>query len=530
MKTSCISVFLFVIFNWYNVSAQQLGCQWLSYSQLSYSTVVDVCVDSESNTFVLGTFKEINIQGESLSSIPDDSFNIFLCKIDSSGNLVWLEHIGLEGECGAKSLAVDSDGNILITATFRHDIRIGDTTIHENNIVGELITKYDTDGNFLWIHYVDFIGSFGALQIVVDPENNIYLFTCGETTIDGISHKGETIITKFNPIGQIEWMKSTDIKLVEEMPGTNNTAIVNADKIIFGGYYHDTINFAGQTYIPGIEMSIDPFTGDTLYFSSREAMLGMMDLNGNEISAINITAIGQFSLEAITTNSSQEIYIQGRYFSDSIYFENEYLFGDNGFLLKYTNELNLVLAKNIEEIRTYGAVSTNDFNYYSSQNWDYMYVSKFDENCEFIESIIIGDDNAQPEYATSLAKYSNNDILLGGHYVDELWIDSLYAPGDPYGGYKVLIAKLYNYSPTNIVDIILENIKIYPNPASNYISITSDKNDQINLVQLYSKDAKLLSQVNKGYENLNISHLSPGMYILRIIGAGWSVNRKLIVK
>lgn len=57
----------------------------------------------------------------------------------------------------------------------------------------------------------------------------------------------------------------------------------------------------------------------------------------------------------------------------------------------------------------------------------------------------------------------------------------------------------------------LSQIAIYPNPASDFITISGMKD--VNSVKIYSLDGKLLL-VEKKVDKINISKLSPGMYLL----------------
>lgn len=503
--------------------SQQMNCQWLSYSYPGTSYMNDVCIDGNGNAISLGYFIDIYIQGESLSSIPWGMKNIYLCKMDSIGNLVWLKHVGMDGGCMGKSVIVDSHDNIIITGYFADKITICDTTFYDN--IGEFIAKFDQDGNCLWVNYVDFIGSFGPLPIVSDEANYIYLLTPGNTIINGYSREGETVITKFNSNGQITWMKPTSITIKETFSGfTNNTVVINSNRIIVGGYYKDTIIFAGKEYISGIEFDIDPYTGDTTYYSSREAMLGIIDASGSEITAIDITAFGSFSLEAVTTNSSKDIYIQGRYYSDTIYFDNDFLNGGNGYLVRYTSDLSLVEAKNIQSLLVYGAASTDNYSYYSSQNWNYMYIVQFDLNCEYIDSIIIGENNGNPEYPRSLSSYLNNDIVLAGSYVHEFWIDSLYAPGEPGSGYKMFVARFHDITTSSNEYNLQEKILVYPNPVSTFLHI--DVDDLIKIEIFDMKGTLILEQSLKN--KLDCGQLKGGLYLTKIHTSNGVFSRKVI--
>ncbi len=496
----------------------------------------DVCIDLNDDVISLGYFLDLKIQGVTLSSFPSDEYNIYLCKMDSVGDLKWLKHIGKDSDCRGNSVISDSQNDLILTGNFTNKITICDTTFSDDN-TGEFIAKFDQDGDCLWVNYVDNVNWSCPLPIAADEDDNMYLFTTGHTVVNDFSNDGKTVITKFNSSGEIEWMKSTSIKIKEMYLGmNNNTVIVNSDRIVFGGYYVDTIVFAGQTYTSQIEFLIDPATGDTIYYSSQEAMLGIMDTSGNEIAAINITGIGKFTLEAVTTNSTQDIFLQGRYSSDTIFFNNEYITGGSGYLLKYTDEFNLIEARNIQKFIPYGVVSTDNYTIYSSQNWDYMYLMVYDMNCTFIDSIILGDNNVGFEYPRSLAASKNNNIVLAGSYKDELKIDNFVAWGDPFAGYKMFVTKFKDLTTDITKQRTTFNIGTYPNPFTNSTTIEYSLSSPISVnLAIFNSFGEMVylkqecQQPGKQQIRWDAEGLPPGVYFYSLESGEQQANGKLLL-
>ncbi|MGK0390098.1 MAG: hypothetical protein ACI94Y_002849 [Maribacter sp.] len=71
--------------------------------------------------------------------------------------------------------------------------------------------------------------------------------------------------------------------------------------------------------------------------------------------------------------------------------------------------------------------------------------------------------------------------------------------------------------PVSTADIDVENIKIYPNPASDYIKISNPEG--IEMMELYNLIGKRVSTFNVGSSNstFNISDLPKGMYLIRLL-------------
>jgi len=82
----------------------------------------------------------------------------------------------------------------------------------------------------------------------------------------------------------------------------------------------------------------------------------------------------------------------------------------------------------------------------------------------------------------------------------------------------------------SIEDSIIESFSIYPNPANNIITITSQHNEkaQIQIHDVLGK--KVFEQQTKLNEDLNISNLKSGIYILSVSIDNKTTSKKLIIK
>lgn len=77
---------------------------------------------------------------------------------------------------------------------------------------------------------------------------------------------------------------------------------------------------------------------------------------------------------------------------------------------------------------------------------------------------------------------------------------------------------------------VIEGLNMYPNPVSNgkvYISTKNDSNKEIIIFDLLGK--KVLQTLISSKE-LNVSSLSPGVYIIKIDEENATATRKLIVR
>ncbi len=77
---------------------------------------------------------------------------------------------------------------------------------------------------------------------------------------------------------------------------------------------------------------------------------------------------------------------------------------------------------------------------------------------------------------------------------------------------------------------VIEGLNLYPNPVSNGKVYISSKNDLTKEIIIFDVLGKKVLQTTINSKELNISNLSPGVYIIKIDEDEASATRKLIVK
>ena len=78
--------------------------------------------------------------------------------------------------------------------------------------------------------------------------------------------------------------------------------------------------------------------------------------------------------------------------------------------------------------------------------------------------------------------------------------------------------------------MVIEGLNLYPNPVSNGKVYITSKNDLDKEVIIFDVLGKKAFQTTISSKELNISNLSPGVYIIKINEGGATATRKLIVK
>lgn len=91
-------------------------------------------------------------------------------------------------------------------------------------------------------------------------------------------------------------------------------------------------------------------------------------------------------------------------------------------------------------------------------------------------------------------------------------------------------SQVYPNNTSSDNDQNIEGLTIYPNPVSNgklYISTRLNQTKEIKIFDVLGK--KIITETLIGQE-LNISHLPPGVYVIKIRENEFSATRKLVVR
>jgi hypothetical protein len=143
-----------------------------------------IAVDSDGSVYTTGTFADTadfdpDTTTYNLITIPSTNFDIYLSKLDSSGNFVYAKQMGstYAGE-EAHGLCVDAAGNAYITGNFG-DTADFDPGAGTYNLIAQgasdiFTAKYDATGNLVWAKAAGGLYNDFSLCIVQDNGGNVY--------------------------------------------------------------------------------------------------------------------------------------------------------------------------------------------------------------------------------------------------------------------------------------------------------------------------------------------------------------------
>ena len=149
----------------------------------------DIAVDPSNNVYLTGMFNgnPQTIGEHTLSSAG--SYDVFVGKVDSDGNWLWLESAGSTGFEAGFGIVADSSGNAYVTGAFNGpELSFGDISLESVNETSIFVAKIDAGGNWSWAESAVSSGSKldantsddifmvdRGLAIDIDPDGEVYV-------------------------------------------------------------------------------------------------------------------------------------------------------------------------------------------------------------------------------------------------------------------------------------------------------------------------------------------------------------------
>lgn len=261
-------------------------------------------LDNSGNVYTIGSFKDYNPTDfdpgsgvYNIKSKTGDYYDIFISKLNSSGNFQWAIAMGDKVDDVGYDLVIDKSNNIYSCGYFNGtvDFDPGTDTINlrSGNLISAFIAKYDSLGKLVWASKYSGTSTVIAKSIQLDEKQSIYTtgtfqgssdFNPGNgTAILKSLGSGDIFIAKLDSLGNYEWAK--------RMGGSDNDigACITIDKA--KGIYL-TGSFKGKA-----DMNPHP---QSTYLTSKGAediflyKMTAIDCQGNS-NTVNINSCNSFT-------------------------------------------------------------------------------------------------------------------------------------------------------------------------------------------------------------------------------------------
>lgn len=386
--------------------------------------------DSNGNVYTAGYFQAtVDFDpGDGIANLTSAGLNdMFISKLDPSGNYLWAKRFGSTNSESIASIAVDKYGNIFATGDLvgTVDFDPGDGIANLTSVGGAVdgfVLKLKTNGDFVWAKSFGSPGFDKGVFIAVDGDGNVAITGTFSETVDfdpgaGVANLTATadwdiFILKLDSFGNYLWANRRGGTGREVGDGI---AFDNSGNIYASGYFNGTVDFD-----PGEGVSNITSNGLSDVFISK------FDPSGNYLWAKRIGGTSSDYINPIGIDSSGNIFMSGL-FKTTVDFDpgagTTNLTSAGGFdifILKLDSSGNYLWAKGIG-----GLSDDQTWSIASDGNGNIVTTGKFAGTADF-------DPGAGTANLTSAGR---NDIFIqkldsSGNY---LWAKQIGGPGDDSG-------------------------------------------------------------------------------------------------
>ncbi|MCH8316946.1 MAG: SBBP repeat-containing protein [Bacteroidetes bacterium] len=152
-----------------------------------------IAVDADGNIYISGEFDSDTAIFGNISLFNANNLgprsDIFLVKYDTSGLEVWAKRAGSMGNDYSNDIAIDSDGNIYMTGTYKDTITFGSTIFIGSDMY---IVKYNGSGTVLWAQRPTY-NSAGARSYAIALNSNNKPYITGYFSTPSVVFGSDTL-------------------------------------------------------------------------------------------------------------------------------------------------------------------------------------------------------------------------------------------------------------------------------------------------------------------------------------------------
>jgi Secretion system C-terminal sorting domain/Beta-propeller repeat len=498
--------------------------------------------------------------------------DLFISKLDASGNFVWAKRMGAAGNDISKSIALDDFANVYTTGSFGGTVDfdpgagVFNLTSAGNNDF--YISKLDSAGNFVWAKQTGGTNADNGLCIALDDSGNVYTTGSFQGTVDfdpgaGIFNLTSTgnndiFISKLDGSGNFVWAKA--------LGGISNDVgySITADKtgsgaVYITGSFSDTADFdpgAGTFNLVSLQQGPDIFISkldSSGNFEWAKAMGGTSSDAGYSIAidaSGNVYTTGFFYGTAdfdpgtgtfnLTTAGNGDIFISKLDSSGNFAWAKRMGAAD----YDYGNSIALDAAADVYTTGTFlGTVDfdpgAGTFNLTSAGGID-IFICKLDSSGNFAWAKKAGAINDDEGHSIALDAFGS--VHVAGHFNSTaISFDTTVLTNADNTGFTtdVFIAKLDTtiITETNDVENFSTGIFLFPNPFSNSttISFFLSRSQKVSL-RIFDLNGRLVTTLadkifDAGENELvwNASEMNTGIYFLQLQSTENLKMEKLIV-
>lgn len=322
-------------------------CIWSkAFSGPGSGKPLSVVVDNTGNIYMTGYFvTSVNFGGTFLTSAG--SQDIFVCKYNPNGALVWAKRFGSTDIDWGIGIAVSSNGDPVIVGYFCGTVDFGGGPFAsvggQGYKDGFIVKLAAATGDHIWSKQLASTSQNDqANAVAIDSSNNVFVTGRFGSTMDFgggplISAGGaDVFLAKYDISGNYLWAQRFGAALVDN---ANSVAVDTAGNVAITGTFYNTVNFGGANLVSA--GSADIFvakynSAGTHIFSARYGSTSDFDggygiaedNNNNTIITGNFSGTVDFGGGAKVSNGAWDIFI-AKYSSTGTHIWSKAIGGSN---------------------------------------------------------------------------------------------------------------------------------------------------------------------------------------------------------
>lgn len=319
-------------------------------------------VDNAGNTIVTGQFKPASISIGTTTLTNTDpagsTTDIFICKYNSAGNLIWTKSFAGKKDDYLFTTTVTKNGNIYLSGSYTSDsLKINSSTTLQTDplssfdttrlffprLKGNFLVKLNTNGDLLWAHNMDYHER--AVAMCTDDKEDIYVtglldstVVHGSNTLFSMTgyYNSSAYFASYTSSGNFKWGVSS---LGSGESGYGIVADACGNLLVCGSM-HGNMAFSGHT--------LNYPTQPGVAFLPEPAFIVEYDTAGVYHNSMTIDAGGEDGI-SISVDNRGNFFIEGDYWNDTVVFAHDTLrafdYYEYLFLAKYKYQTSLCEAE-----------------------------------------------------------------------------------------------------------------------------------------------------------------------------------------
>ncbi|MBL7047666.1 MAG: SBBP repeat-containing protein, partial [Candidatus Marinimicrobia bacterium] len=195
--------------------SQLITSEWITTmlgSRGGNEEITGVAVDGGGFIYIVGTFEcELSMGSYNLNA-TNSSKDVFIAKLDSNFNVVWVSQGEVLGNVTASGISVTSSGESVITGSLNNgSISFANSTLYGENGYGLFVAKFSANGNNVWASEATAERSPSPQAIAIDELGNTFI--TGSISGDSwfgdqhiaVSGQNDVFTSKINSEGVFQW-------------------------------------------------------------------------------------------------------------------------------------------------------------------------------------------------------------------------------------------------------------------------------------------------------------------------------------